>query len=320
MKIAIRGASGFIGSSLTKKIIKENNYEKLLLITRNKKNRRLNDLVKNKEGVNIAECDYLNPPQLKKIIENYDLIYDLSGLAFQIASKDAFTKQIIGNSLNALVLGSILERYQRLVWVSTSAVRLYLDYPDSSYTNSYAFSKYLGEEFLKKGSKGNIKILRISDVYGPGQDISRKMIDPQLPARRIQRFVAAYKLISRNKTSWIPSKGKRVNGFYKKGSKVVHEINNDFVYPTFIDDVVRVLINAGRTKNKKITYDLYGSKLSNLEMVGIIQNFFDVEVEIRIRNVKVNSIEKKESNFRNLGINPDSITTFSDGLRVWLVK
>lgn len=320
MNVAVRGASGFIGSHLAKKIIEENNYKKLILITRNKNNKKVNKFVRNKGKVEIAQCDNLDSFQLKKIIKGCDLVYDLSGLAYQTFSKDALSKQVIENSMSALVLGSVLDRRQRLVWVSTSAVYTYLNSPSSFYTQSYAFSKYLGEEFLKKFSKGRLKILRISDVYGPGQDVSEKMINPQIPARRIQRFISAYRLISQKRTGWIPKKGKSLHGFYKKGNKIFHEISNDFVYPTYIDDVVVFLINAGKTKDKKVAYELIGERLSNLEIVRIIQNLLKTKIEIKVRNTDIKPLKKKESHFRKLGINPNSLTTFSEGLAKWLFQ
>ncbi len=307
MKIAIRGASGFIGSNLAKKIISQKDYEKLILITRNKNKRELGELVENHKGVRIVQCHNLDSDCLKKAVADCDLIYDLSGLAYHLNSRDSLKDQITNNSLSAFVLGSAIRADQRLIWTSTCAVHSYLK-------TSYAFSKMLGEEFLRGLSQGNIKILRISDVYGPGQDISAKIINPKIPARRIQRFVCAYKLIRDGQTDWIPQKDKKLHGFYKEQDSIVQEIKNDFVYPTFIEDIVDILLKAKNLKTKETVYELWGNRISNYKVVTIIQNYFRTKVILKVKGKRLYPKYLKERDFLKLGINPSRLTSFEEGL------
>jgi hypothetical protein len=184
---------------------------------------------------------------------------------------------------------------------------------------SYAYSKYLAEKILIRLSLGNIKVLRISDVYGPGQDISSSVINPDVPARRIQRFVAAYKLIAEENKDWIPVKGDGLHGFYKNNNEIIQEIWNDSVFPTYVDDVIDMTLQASRLpKGGQTVFETAGKKMGNKKMAAAIRDFFKVNVLIRGHG-KISAVQKKSNDVPIL-LESKSPTSFNKGLQKWLGK
>lgn len=187
---------------------------------------------------------------------------------------------------------------------------------------SYAYSKYLGQKILERLSRDNIRILKISDVYGPGQDISSRMIDPYVRARRIQRFVALHNLIRLGTTNWIPNEKKRLHGFYKnqKGN-IIQEIRNDYVFPTSIDDILTIMIHVSKMKKfKKTVFELSGKKISNIKMTETIRNFFKTDVTIKLNMDKTVRIQRESDDLHLLGGPRISLLSFKKGLREWIRK
>ncbi len=184
---------------------------------------------------------------------------------------------------------------------------------------SYAYSKYLGEKILIRLSNQNIKIVRISDAYGPGQSISFNAINPDVQARRIQRFVAAYRLISQNKIDWIPRDGKGLHGFHRsKDKRIFHEVWRDKVFPTYIKDICQTLTNVGESANKtQVLYQLRVEGLMTKELSKIIRDFFKASVNIKQEGIKRIDFKTKlkDSNPSVLMSKP---TSFKDGLRKWM--
>lgn len=175
---------------------------------------------------------------------------------------------------------------------------------------SYAYSKYLGQKILERLSQDNIKILKVSDVYGPGQDISSQVLNQNVRARRIQRFVAAYKLISQNKISWIPNRGEDLFGFSKnEKGKVTHTVRDDYVFPTYVEDVVAKIANLEEGKSDRVEFCI-GKKLRNKTVVRIMRDFFNVNVKIQI----INKDNREGVNF----LPTENLTSFEKGLQKWL--
>ena len=185
---------------------------------------------------------------------------------------------------------------------------------------SYAYSKYVGQKILQKLADGNIKILKISDVYGPGQNISADLIKKNIPARRIQRFVALHALISGGYTSWIPSQKNKIHGFYKTNrNHIVQEIRNDILFPTYIDDVVYMIKKAAQANTTiKSVLQLNGNKVENNNIGKEIRNFCKTNVMIQlVNNAKVKYIKRKDD-LSTLNIKRKSLIDFKTGLRRWL--
>ncbi|HEX9817558.1 MAG TPA: NAD(P)-dependent oxidoreductase [Patescibacteria group bacterium] len=213
------------------------------------------------------------------------------------------------------IIVSILSKHQPGIYPkivgSLDTVQYALDF-------SYAYSKYLGQTILEKLSQKNIRVLKISDVYGPGQDISKKMIDPKLPARRLQRFMAAYKLIKAGIINWIPTDGKQLHGFTARDGHIVQDVWNDFVFPTHVDDVLTMMMRSTQNNFPKTVLEVSGNKLTNLKMARIVRDAFKVETDIEIQNIKVVNTPETSKDLALLGIDRENLTSLETGIARWL--
>lgn len=185
---------------------------------------------------------------------------------------------------------------------------------------SYAYSKYLAEKTLARLSSGNIRVLRVSDIYGQRQDISSLVIDPTARARRIQRFVAAYKLISEKQIDWIPMRGKNLYGFYRHNKRITQEVWDDFVFPTYIDDVLSMMILASTLHvGNQTILEVSGKKIKNTKMIKTIKNFFKVNVSIKIKPHAFPQVKEKSKDVKKL-FSKKRLRSFSQGLQEWTQK
>lgn len=185
--------------------------------------------------------------------------------------------------------------------------------------NSYAFSKYIGQTILEKLSQKNIRVLNISDIYGPGQRIESDVLDPSYPARRIQRFVAAYRQIKKNRVEWIPDDGSSAHGFSKTKKGIIQNVWNDFLCPAYITDVCELMIQATEIPYPgKVVLDVNGNRLSNFQMARAIRDFFGVDVEVK----KLRSLSETPEKSQDLRLFklPHPLISFKEGLEQWLTN
>lgn len=384
-KIAILGASGFIGQALLKRMVGKNGpqYERLTLCTRNKvKFDQTISALKKDTKISVAECDHTVLKDIQSLLLNHDLIVSLAGLAWQhpggkpIPADDLLTQQIIQNCVSALVLGKLLKKDQRLIWTSTSAVdgmlaRLskknkqllkkevasiadkllsfsvdllqdrnkiektiadlvkksaFLSLPQQPYSRdtveyakvfSYAYSKFIGQTILEKLSNKNITILKISDVYGPGQDISEKVLDTQYPARRIQRFLTAYREIANGNIDWISDTGSTF-GFTKKDGKITQNVWNDWIFPSHVDDVCKMIIESIKKNPGKTTLNVNGNRLTNKMLVKKLTDHFNVKITIHFDKKPTFEMTQNSTDLPYLNMSTKSLKSFDDGFVEWL--
>lgn len=184
---------------------------------------------------------------------------------------------------------------------------------------SYAFSKVVGEYVFKALAKDNIRIVRISDVYGADQPLDKQLvIDKNLPARRAQRFTAAYKAIKEGDTSWIPKSPAELHGFSLKNNKISHTIWNDVVFPTYVSDVCKLLLKVALHKGQlPLVLSLPGKKLTNLEMVMSIQKILALDIPVNVSGKLVDT-EIADSDFALIGEKRDKLINFDEGVKSWL--
>ncbi len=221
---------------------------------------------------------------------------------------DEFVECLFSQNLS----GNKEKKLKKVVWNLIVNHIMFSFVPALDY--SYAFSKYLGEKTLRSLARKNIKILRISDVYGKGQDVSYPVINPKVRARRIQRFVAAYNLISKKSTGWIRSKN---HGFIKDSETITQEIRNDSVFPTYIDDVIQMILTAASMNTEQMLFEATGVKISNKKMAETIKDFFQVKVKIVQKNSK-SIFLKEKSKDRRILLGSRQATSFREGLQKWL--
>lgn len=268
MKILIKGL-GFIGTNLLNslEIDKDN---KIKIISRN--------------------FNSFNIKQLKSALKGIDIIYDLS-----VSWEGGEGEQLINNSFSPFLLASLLNPKQKFIWLSSSAIL-------KKKRNNYDNSKLIAEKAILKLNNSNIKVVRTSDVYGQGQNLGKEILDPEFPARRIQRFIAAYKLIKEGERKELNERF----GFIVDNKQLIHEINNDFLHPVYIKDLVDFLVNINSLKSG--INELYGPRVSNQELVKIIQKYFKLNIKIRKRGKLVSSRLKSQG----------KLTSFKRGIKLWL--
>jgi nucleoside-diphosphate-sugar epimerase len=88
MRILITGASGFIGSHLAERLVKEKHNVRVLVRNENSKERRDSIELLKRLKVEIIKGDLLNKDSLEKAIKNMDVIFHLAAIARPMAIPD----------------------------------------------------------------------------------------------------------------------------------------------------------------------------------------------------------------------------------------
>ncbi|MBI3615001.1 MAG: hypothetical protein HY211_00615 [Candidatus Omnitrophica bacterium] len=179
----------------------------------------------------------------------------------------------------------------------------FLDGPESSVQKtvvyarafSYPYSKLLGQRILEiigQGGKKDIRVLKISDVYGPGQGLGPMVWNPRhkpnpQAARRPQWFLAVYEAIREGRyRPWMrkqPEGKGPEGGFRKVSGQIQQEILDDYAAPTHIDDVVEMLYRASAIElptqpEPQVVLSVSAPWIPNVEMAKQISNVVGVKV------------------------------------------
>ena len=184
-KILITGVAGFIGFSLTKKILKKKNIKVIGIDNLNSyyskrlKNRRLDILKKNK-NFSFFKIDLSNKKKLDKIFKDskYDCVINLAaqaGVRYSYENPKSYTDSNIIGFINLIEL---VKTYKVKKFIFASSSSVYGDqkfFPKSEKSelnpiNLYSLSKLSNEQFAKSMSKNmNTKVigLRFFTIYGP---------------------------------------------------------------------------------------------------------------------------------------------------------
>lgn len=185
---------------------------------------------------------------------------------------------------------------------------------------SYAYTKYIGQLLLTRVPNKNIRILKISDVYGPGQDISEQILDPLLPARRAQRYCAAYQQIKNGTITWIPEGG-QLYGFTRDAqSKVTQHIWSDWVLPTHVSDVCEMICRALDPQITQSVLNVNGNILTNRELMETLQEYFGTTVDIQEDAPLGFTMQQHSEDLARLGMSDKSLIPFKNGLHEWVEK
>jgi len=254
MKILITGATGFIGSNLAKKLTEEGH--EVTALVRKKSNV---DFLK-EIGVKIIYCDLADCKNLKKELNQIDIIYHLAGLKgglfypeeryYEVHVK--FTENILDNSPKNLY---------RFIYCSSVAVYgnnfkknelpVNESHPYKSY-NLFSRTKLAAEKTVKRLAPiRNIPytIIKPGLTYGP-RDISS---------------ITLFRLIK--KFSFFIFSG--------KGDNLIH--------PTYIDDLVAALlltINSKKAVNEEFL--ITGKEITTTnQFISIISKILDTNIKIK---------------------------------------
>ena len=158
MKVLVTGGAGFIGTNLTKRLIRENNEVHVL-----------DDFSRAKKENKIEKVNYIVRDVRSNLndLEYYDVIFHLAALARIQPSFDEPLKTIDINSKGTANICDLAKRVKaKVIYAGSSS------FYAGPYLNPYAFSKWQGEEICKMYSKVygiSTANARFFNVYGDGQ-------------------------------------------------------------------------------------------------------------------------------------------------------
>lgn len=180
-RVAITGATGFIGSNLTKRLVKEGMNVSVLV--------RSNDIKENpilrevQDKLNIFVCNLLDLPNLRKVMNSIspDIVYHLGGVvdltrSFEIAHKCVQVNiQGTVNILNSLVdLNCSCFIHTGTCEVYKKGLVPFREENEIEPISPYSISKVASEYYCKFAQKEfgiPIVLLRLSTVYGINQKL-----------------------------------------------------------------------------------------------------------------------------------------------------
>lgn len=295
MKIVVTGGSGFIGSHLVKSLKKEGHS--IVVIDKNAKQLET-------PRFKSYRCDIRNVKETHQILKKVepDIIIHLAGKHNLIESStkpDFYIKNNISGTINILEYVKTSGKRVKFM-LASSAGSIYtkgkMPFTESTspMPNSlYGITKDFEEKLVKHycGITGNIfQILRISNVYGPGQEAYKH---PSVVPSMIRNLILKKRVV-----------------IYGNGSQT-----RDFIY---IDDVVEAFMRIIRT-NRSLTinvssmieisikelYELLDSKLSKQKAAPSVV-YMNLEKGVK-RSWVSNKKIIKEFNWKPL-------ISFNDGL------
>lgn len=248
MKVLVTGGTGFTGSHLVEKLVKEG-YEVGVIA------RKTSNTVKLKElGVEIITGDITDEDFIKKAVNGFEMVYHLAAMYREggggIDEKPFWDVNVKGTK--NILEASVQAKVSRFIHCSTVGVHGHILNPpaDENYPfnpgDVYQRTKVIGEElvldYIKKGLPG--VIVRPSGIFGPGD----------------LRILKMFKLVQTGRFVMIG------NG------KVLYHL-------TYIDDLVEGFILCGKKENALgNAYIIAGKRYTSLEdLVGMIANALDVK-------------------------------------------
>ena len=266
-KIIITGGLGYLGSNIAKRLTKEG-FEVIIL------DNFLSNTCKKVLRTKIIKCDITNYNKLRKIKQKN--IYAVLHLAAQSSGPKSIENPDLDVKLNILGTVNVLKfckekKIKKFIFASSFTVygdpksSVMLKESDECRPKSlYGISKYTCEQYIKilcKKYSINWTILRMFNVYGPGQDLSRKD----------QGIVSIYLSYIKD-GNYLPVKGslKRFR---------------DLIY---LDDVVSAWILC--LKNNKIKNQIFnlgsGKKTYIRDLINEIIKIYDKKGKVRIQQTE----------------------------------
>ncbi|KYK34004.1 MAG: hypothetical protein AYK22_00795 [Thermoplasmatales archaeon SG8-52-3] len=156
MNCLVTGSTGFIGSAIIKRLVKEG--YKVKAIYHNKKPEFF------EKKIEYIQCDLTKPSDLKKIPGNIDVVIHCAALVKDYGSRDLFYKINVEGTKN---LVNACEKYnlKRFIFIS------HMGYEQEKRFGYYNITKKLAEKYLLekfKKEKFPVVIIIPGNVYGPG--------------------------------------------------------------------------------------------------------------------------------------------------------
>ena len=151
--ILVFGSTGFIGRSVTKRLLQ--NGDKLICPVRNASRVKRNILSGDIGQIEVIEFDINNLDEIKSLIENSDLVINLIGILYE------------KNNLSFELVHYLLPKKIAIYCELFKKPFLHISSLGSTFQtkSNYLISKKMGEEFIENNNNNHI-IVRPSTVYG----------------------------------------------------------------------------------------------------------------------------------------------------------
>ncbi|MBI4313683.1 MAG: GNAT family N-acetyltransferase [Candidatus Omnitrophica bacterium] len=204
---------------------------------------------------------------------------------------------------------------------------------------SYPYSKLLGQQILEliaRRDNRDIRVLKISDVYGPGQGLGQEYWDPsykggRLAARRLQRFIAVAEAIRTGQYQpW--NRPNPQDGYILQNGMLHQTVFNDYAAPTHVRDVVEMIhrvaaLDVEPGPERKVVFEVAAPWIPNNAMADAVINAVN-DVDDPDRTIHVAVLPAKQPILRREPANASgdlallgmagTLTPLDQGIREWL--
>ncbi len=289
MNILITGGAGYIGTVLTKHLIKRSEVDKIIVfdnLSRKNYNLFIGERMMFEEKVQFVNGDILDLRKLTMLLKDIDLVYHLAArVTTPFGNADADLYEQVNHWGTAELVAAIEENDNtKLIYLSTTSVygssEEYITEKSIPIPKTfYGISKLRGEEHVKRLiTHGRACILRCANVYGFSRSmrfdavINKFMFDANFE-RRIQ----------------INGNGKQIRAF-------IH-----------VNVLIRVLIDLMLQDIPKGIYNVVDRNLQIMEIVDVLKEiypdlefaFLNQHLSLRQLRVSTDSEMRKYINYDN---------------------
>ncbi len=294
MNLIVTGGAGFIGSHLTKYLIKRGHNVSVIDSLRRGSFDNLREI---KDQIDFQEIDILDYEKMKNVVKNADGIFHQAALG---SVPQSFKEPEEYHRVNAIGTENVLKLAKefgfKVVYASSSSVYGNQDkFPikedaEKKPLNPYGQSKLESEQFAKKYADVGVKVigLRYFNVFGIGQNPNYAGVVPKFIERLVQ-----------HKPPIIYGDGKQLRNF------------------TFVDDVVEANVLAFENKIEHAFMNIATGVMTSVkELASIMIRLSGLSIEPTYEQVREGDIEKSQADIslaKNL-INWVPKTTLEEGL------
>ena len=294
MNLIVTGGAGFIGSHLTKYLIKKGHSVSVIDSLRRGSFENLREI---KDQIDFQEIDILDYEKMKNIAKNADGIFHQAALG---SIPQSFKEPEEYHRVNAIGTENVLKLAKefgfKVVYASSSSVYGNQDkFPikedaEKKPLNPYGQSKLESEQFAKKYADVGVKVigLRYFNVFGIGQNPNYAGVVPKFIERLVQ-----------NKPPIIYGHGNQLRNF------------------TFVDDVVEANVLAFENKIEHAFMNIATGVMTSVkELAAIMIRLSGLSIEPTYEKARDGDIEKSQADIslaKNL-INWVPKTTLEEGL------
>jgi len=294
VNLIVTGGAGFIGSHLTKYLIKKGHSVSVIDSLRRGSFENLREI---KDQIDFQEIDILDYEKMKNIAKNADGIFHQAALG---SIPQSFKEPEEYHRVNAIGTENVLKLAKefgfKVVYASSSSVYGNQDkFPikedaEKKPLNPYGQSKLESEQFAKKYADDGVKVigLRYFNVFGIGQNPNYAGVIPKFIERLVQ-----------HKPPIIYGDGNQLRNF------------------TFVDDVVEANILAFENKIERSFMNIATGVMTSVkELATIMIRLSGLSIESTYEKARDGDIEKSQADIslaKNL-INWVPKTTLEEGL------